>query len=109
VVAWKGKQGECWDHNQAVIYKGPFKNVLDDDGHRYPRGERVAVCAKTFQLLRSGPYAGSFEFVEPLTAVAPEDAPPFPCAEDTLLRPARATKGEDYALTTEVCTDSACC
>ncbi len=109
VLAWKGKQGACLDHNQAVIYKGPFKNVLDDDGHRYPRGERVAVCDKTYRLLQSGPYADSFVFVDPITAIASEDAPPFPCADDTLLRPARATKGEDYALTTELCEGSSCC
>ncbi len=109
VLAHKGKQGACWDHNQAVIYKGPFKNVLDDDGHRYPRGERVAVCAKTFQLLKSGPYADRFVFVDPVTEVAAEDAVPFPCSEDTLLRPPRATKGEDYALTTEACEGASCC
>ena len=109
VLAWKGKQGECWDHNQAVIYRGPFKNVLDDDGHRYPRGERVAVCDKTYRLLQAGPYADSFVFVDPLTAVSTEDATPFPCSEDTLLRPPRATKGEDYALTIDVCEGTACC
>jgi len=109
VLAWKGKQGECWDHNQAVIYKGPFKNVLDDDGHRYPRAVRVAVCDKTYRLLQSGPYADAFVFVDPIAEVTRDDAPPFPCADDTLLRPARATKGEAYALTTEVCGDSSCC
>ena len=109
VQAWKGKQGPCWDHNQAVIYKGPFKTVLDDDGHRYPRGQRVAVCAKTFGLLRSGPYADSFAFIEPLVPVTDGEAPAFPCAEETLLRPPSATKGADYAITTEVCGDSSCC
>jgi SAM-dependent methyltransferase len=109
VQAWKGKQGPCWDHNQAVIYKGPFKTVLDDDGHRYPRGLRVAVCQKTFELLRKGPYAASFAFLEPRCPVAEGEAPAFPCLDETLLRPARATKGEDYALTTEVCADTSCC
>ncbi len=33
VTAWKGKEGECWDHNEAVIYRGPFHEVRDDDGH----------------------------------------------------------------------------
>lgn len=109
VQAWKGKQGPCWDHNQAVIYKGPFKTVLDDDGHLYPRGQRVAVCAKTFGLLRSGPYADSFAFLEPLIPVVDGEAPAFPCAEEILLRPPSATKGADYAITTEVSADSSCC
>src|SRR5256886_13906169 len=30
VEALKGKQGPCVERNQAVIYKGPFKEVLDD-------------------------------------------------------------------------------
>ncbi|HNH48196.1 MAG TPA: methyltransferase domain-containing protein, partial [Myxococcota bacterium] len=58
VTAHKGKQGPCWEANQAVIYKGPWKQVEDDDGHILRRGQRVAVCAKTFALLTSEPYAG---------------------------------------------------
>jgi len=38
VIAYKGKQGECRDHGQAVIYKGPFRAVLDDDEHVFTRG-----------------------------------------------------------------------
>jgi len=34
IEAFKGKQGPCYERNQAVIYRGPFKEVLDDDGHR---------------------------------------------------------------------------
>src|SRR5688572_19772583 len=56
VEAWKGKQGACFERNQAVIYKGPFKAVLDDDDHHLTRGERHAVCDKTFQLYKKEPY-----------------------------------------------------
>ena len=59
IEAFKGKQGECFERNQAVIYKGPFKEVLDDDGHRMERGQRYAVCDKTFQLYRKAPYQAS--------------------------------------------------
>src|SRR5437016_6819848 len=31
IEAFKGKQGECFERNQAVLYRGPFKEVLDDD------------------------------------------------------------------------------
>ena len=118
VVAWKGKQGACWDCNQAVIYKGPYKSVLDDDGHTYPRGVRVAVCDKTFNVLRAGPYAEQFAFVEPIDRIAVEDAEPFPCAPvgpgagsspAPLRRSPRATKGESYALTSEGCGPDGCC
>src|SRR5690606_20787892 len=56
VQAFKGKQGPCMEHNQAVIYKGPWKKVIDDDGHVLERGQRMAVCAKTFALFQRAPY-----------------------------------------------------
>ena len=51
VRAYKGKEGACWERKQAVIYKGPWKQVQDDDGHILCRGERMAVCDKTYQIL----------------------------------------------------------
>ena len=97
VLAYKGKQGACWDHRQAVIYKGPFSEISDDDGHRYRRGERTAVCKKTFDLLARPPYAGLFEPVEPLEAVA--EPQPFDCARDRVRDP-REQKGAAYQATT---------
>lgn len=80
VVAYKGKQGPCFDHGQAVIFKGPWKAVLDDDAHVYERGVPTAVCAKTFEILKGEPYGGAFEMLEPAEPVDPATAPPFPCA-----------------------------
>tara|TARA_Y100001960_G_scaffold303843_1_gene356380 strand:- start:119 stop:1273 length:1155 start_codon:yes stop_codon:yes gene_type:complete len=104
VVAYKGKEGACWDHNEALIYRGPFKSVSDDDGHTFVRGQRVAVCRKTREIFSRSPYSDYFEVVEPLNAVTEPE--PFPCDSGTLLRHPRQTKGEDYALTTEA---GACC
>ena len=106
IAAYKGKEGACWDRKQAVIYKGPFREVTDDDGHVLRRGERVAVCDKTFRLYSRAPYAEHFAPVEPLVAVPLEEARPFPCGVGKLLRDPRETKGEDYALTTE---GAGCC
>ena len=100
VEAFKGKEGVCLERNQAVIYKGPFKEVLDDDGHRMERGRRYAVCDKTYRLYSAKPYAGSFEFVDPVDRVPLEGAPLFDCSR-TRLRDPRETKGDDYDLTTE--------
>lgn len=108
VVAYRGKEGACWDHKEAVIYHGPFSAVTDDDGHTYPRGARVAVCRKTFEILTRAPYAANFSAVTPLVTVAPEAAPPFPCTGGVLKRHPRETKGEDYGLTTTA-TDAAAC
>src|SRR5881409_1458203 len=67
VAAHKGKQGPCFDRKQAVIYLGPFKEVLDDDGHRLERGHRYAVCDKTYQLYKREPYRSFFAFIDPLS------------------------------------------
>ena len=56
VIAYKGKEGPCYEGHQAVIYKGPWKSVTDDDGHTLHRGERSAVCKKTFSILSKQPY-----------------------------------------------------
>ncbi len=110
VEALKGKQGPCFERHQAVIYKGPFKEVLDDDGHRMERGKRHAVCDKTFQLLKKAPYHACFEFIEPRTEVLLEQAHPFDCSAMRLRHP-KETKGEHYNATTEAaqCCDGGDC
>ena len=85
VVAYKGKQGPCMDHGQAVVLRGPFKAVLDDDDHVYERGVATAVCAKTFDILAKAPYAGAFELLSPAEPVDPETAPVFACAPPVAL------------------------
>ena len=106
VEAFKGKEGICLERNQAVIYKGPFKEVLDDDGHRYRRGHRYAVCDKTYNLYQKEPYRELFDFVEPLESVPLAGAELFDCS-GTRLRDPRETKGQNYDLTTEAA--DACC
>lgn len=113
VIAYKGKEGACWDHNEALIYRGPFASVSDDDGHTFLRGERVAVCRKTFDIFMRPPYAAHFYAVTPLTPVAADEAPAFPCTGGVLRRDPRASKGQDYQVTASgsggVCTPEACC
>jgi SAM-dependent methyltransferase len=106
VVAYKGKEGPCLERNQAVIYRGPFKKVEDDDGHVFVRGERVAVCDKTFRLLQREPYDGQFEPVQPREEVPLEAARPFDCRRSAHRHP-RETKGKDYKATTEA--SGECC
>ncbi len=111
VEAFTGKEGPCLERKQAVVYRGPFKEVLDDDGHRMERGRRYAVCDKTYQLYRQEPYAGQFDFVDPLVEVPLDEAPPFDCSRTPLRHP-RETKGEEYDVTTEevpCCGPDACC
>jgi ubiquinone/menaquinone biosynthesis C-methylase UbiE len=107
VRAYKGKQGECLEHHQAVIYKGPWKSVQDDDGHTLVRGARMAVCAKTFGLYTdpNGPYSDAVIGIEPYAIVPNGEANAFSCNSDSF-RDARQTKGLDYRVTID---PQACC
>jgi arsenite methyltransferase len=112
ISAYKGKEGPSRECRQAVIYKGPFSAVADDDEHCYERGARVAVCAKTFDLLKCGPYRDDFAFIEPHEPVAHDDAEPFDCDRQALRHP-RETKGMDYNVTAsgdgDCCGTDGCC
>lgn len=97
VRACKGKEGPCFERHQAVIYRGPWKEVRDDDGHVFPRGRPMAVCDKTYRLLTAvtGPYAGQMLPVPPRVEIPLDRAEPFDCA-DPAVRDPRVTKGQDY-------------
>ncbi len=75
----KGKQGPCLDCGQAVIYRGPWKEVIDDDGHHYKRGDRVAVCSKTYGITKNQPYAGQFIYVPAYIEIPEDRAHLFDC------------------------------
>ena len=91
---------------QAVVYRGPFSSVTDDDGHTLARGKRTAVCDKTFRVYSREPYASHFDTVEPLVPVDPRTAEPFDCSRDALRAPGE-TKGADYRETREA--EGDCC
>ncbi len=93
VEAFKGKRGPCWELGQAVIYRGPWREVRDDDGHVYPRGARVAVCAKTFELLHQAPYAGQLAGLRAEHEPPLRQALPFDC-NTPMLRHPQVTKGQ---------------
>jgi len=98
VQAFKGKEGPCMDHHQAVIYNGPWKSVTDDDGHVLRRGVRNAVCEKTFQIYTRAPYADQTTPVPPRAIVTAENAEPYDCKRNAIRDP-RVTKGEAYSPT----------
>src|SRR6266542_2957710 len=100
VEAFKGKQGECFERNQAVIYRGAFKDVLDDDSHRMERGKRYAVCDKSYNLYKNPPYRDFFHFLAPIVDVPLAEAKPFDFSRAALRHP-KETKGQDHNVTTE--------
>ncbi len=98
ISAYKGKEGPCIERNQAVIYRGPWKQVVDDDNHVLPRGVRIAVCDKTYQIYSKPPYQDQFIPIQPREEIPLEKSEIFDCAR-TDSRHARETKGMDYKVT----------
>lgn len=111
IEAFKGKEGPCLERLQSVIYRGPFKVVVDDDGHRMERGKCYAVCDKTFQLYRQEPYRVHFEHIEPPDLVPVEEAGEFDCT-GTFVRDPKAIKGSGLNRPADMqacCTTDSCC
>jgi len=111
VEAYKGTQEPRFEHRHAVIYKGPFKAVLDDEGHRLARGVRHAVSDQIFQQLKKEPYRDHFIFVDPREPVAPGTAEVFDSARATRRHP-RETKGLEFKATSDpsqCCDGTGCC
>ncbi len=88
ITAVKGEGTECWDRGHAVIYKGPYRLVFDDEGYEYPRGKRIAVCERSYRLLTEGPYAKDFIGICPSFS---QDAKQW-CAPPGTIRPVSESK-----------------
>ncbi len=112
VSAYKGKEGDCLDQHQAVVYNGPWAQVKDDDGHTLYRGRRMAVCGKTFDIYSREPYASHITPVPPSNPVPLADAQEYDCHRNAE-RPPRVTKGQDYDATQlpedDCCGNNGCC
>jgi ubiquinone/menaquinone biosynthesis C-methylase UbiE len=102
LTAIKREQTDCIDKGHAVIYRGPFSFVIDDEGHEYPRGERMAVCERTFNVLSNEPYKDGFIGIIP----AVEKEARAWCAPTGTKRPAKETKGGMHSISAE---NSSCC
>lgn len=87
VVGSKREKKPCMEGLQAVIFRGPWKQVVDDGGHTYRRGERVAVCVETFNSLTTGSLKDFFIPVEPYLPVPPEQQSAFDCSRDVRRHP----------------------
>ncbi len=111
IEAFKPDQIPCLERNQAVIYKGPFKQITDDDGNVMERGKRYAVCDKFYNIYNRSPYLGSFELVDPIEEIPLDKASLFDCSI-TRIRDPKETKGQEYKVTdsgSDCCSESDCC
>lgn len=102
LLAVKGQGRECLDRGHAIIYRGPYAEIRDDEGHVFPRGERMAVCERTFRFLTEGPFKADFIGIEPKVLAEPVSW----CAPHGTRRPASETKGGRQIAD---CGDAACC
>ncbi len=105
VLAYKGKEGVCIEKNQAVIYKGPWKSVCDDDGHTFTRGQRIAVCEKTFNLMQREPYSDQMVPVAPNIEVTTNEE--FPSCRSDIRDPQETKRG--VKRTTSEPSQGSCC
>ena len=95
VRAYKEAEGVALERNQAVVYQGPFHEVLDDTGKKYPRGQHIAVSDKAFARLQRPPYAGMFAAIDPRVEVPVKEAGQYPGCRKAIRSP-QETKGEGY-------------
>lgn len=89
VTAVKGGSKACIDRGHAIIYRGPYSEVRDEEGHIFPRGERIAVCERTFRMITEGPYKDDFIGIEPYVFQEPVAW----CAPPGTRRPVQVSKG----------------
>ncbi len=54
----------CVYLGQHAVYKGPFKVIIDEEGHVFPRNQAVEVCTDTAMKLSRPPYSGMFTITE---------------------------------------------
>lgn len=59
------KKESCVYVGQKAVYHGPYKAIMDEEGHLFPRNEPVEVCTDTAVKLSSPPYTGQFTILNP--------------------------------------------
>ena len=110
VRAWKGKQGACREQGHAVLYKGPWSTVTDDDGHEFPRGVPMAVCGKTYSIMTREPYASHVVGMEPSKPISEAEAAAFPCDGSRRRSPAELKGASNLSAENESCCEPGeCC
>ncbi|QDV88054.1 methyltransferase domain-containing protein [Planctomycetes bacterium TBK1r] len=112
VIAYKYPDTPCYEHNEAVMYRGPYACVKDDDGHEFTRGVRAAVCRKTFEKMQREPYSQDFLGISPATEILPENAAPYDCTGGQVARSPKVTKAGGKSVKLPIddcCGEGGCC
>lgn len=93
-IATKPNNEDDYDGGHAVLYKGPYAQIQDDQGAVYPRGERIAVSRRRYQALVIDSDADDFIGFEP---AEPVNNGPFNLPDGSR-RPASETKGGKHTI-----------
>lgn len=65
VRAYKHKKlDQCIYKGQRAVYRGPFKVIIDDEGHVFPRNQEIEICTDTASKLCKPPYKQFFNVIE---------------------------------------------
>ncbi len=70
------KRDGCVYVGQKAIYHGPYKAIVDEEGHLFPRNEPVEICTDTAAKLTNEPYTGQFTITNPNE----ENTPSYSCS-----------------------------
>ncbi|MDQ7090401.1 MAG: methyltransferase domain-containing protein [Methylococcales bacterium] len=104
ITAIKPQDEPCIDKGHAVIYRGAFSEVYDDEGHVFLRGQRMAVCERNFNLLTRGVYGDDFIGIAPADE---REGVEWNC-ETGKIRSVAETKGSQHQ-NSSCCSESDCC
>ena len=102
ITAMKPEQDIAQDKGHAVIYRGPYAEVYDDEGYAYFKGMRMAVSDKMYELLTSEAYTDDFIGIAPGEDIEPSEW----SFEPGSLRSAKQTKGSAHK---DNSSDGSCC
>jgi arsenite methyltransferase len=94
ITAIKPQNQPCLDKGHAVIYRGPYSEVYDDEGHVYFRGQRMAVCERSYKLLTNETYGDDFIGIMP----AEEKSANSWCHPTGTIRSVSETKGSEHQI-----------
>ena len=59
------KSSSCNFQGHSAVYNGPYKVIIDDEGHVFTRNQAVEICTDTLNKLNKPPYAGNFTIIDP--------------------------------------------
>ena len=87
VIAYKPPGIINKELNQAAIYRGPWKQVMADDGTVLRRGMRMAVGSRTYAMLSEEPYSGEVIGLDPMDPIDQQMAFPFEAQQNAVRNP----------------------